>query len=114
MMVINAAYKVLRDAESRAKYDRKRRASVANSNAQTRTSHDTVPSTTTVHSGALDGSDVFDTQEGEPVESLVDIISELVRDLAVNKGSSIWQDAMEILERMVSNYDTPVYNTGSH
>lgn len=100
MMVINAAYKVLRYADSRAKYDRKRHMSGTTSNIPTAGSTYTGK---TVSSASEIQNDAFAVKETAPVESLMDIIAELVRDLAVNKGTTVWQDAMEILEHMVSH-----------
>lgn len=129
MMVINAAYKVLKDPVSRAEYDRKRaqglyrkqsrfskstgrtdRSSTAPNSAQQRQQGDANFRRDTQSEinyndafGSSFGSDgVRRNEMEESAESMEDLLSDIFRDIVVNKGSNLMRDINEFLNSQVS------------
>ena len=113
MMVINAAYKVLRDATSRAGYDRKRSlksqtapsstknysSSTARSNTQSYRSYQPSASASTGPSAGGAGATSGKTsgEEYESGESLLDVIADIWSDITTNGAVNIIDDALSML-----------------
>lgn len=98
MMVINAAYKVLRDPNQRAKYDRKR-CETQKQSTNTMPGQGSVNKST--NTAMASQNPILKDIDTEPVESLADIVSDIVCDLAFNQGGRLLQDFMEFLEKVV-------------
>jgi curved DNA-binding protein CbpA len=86
MMVINAAYKVLKNSETRSSYDRKRKAVKADRGGRVSSS----PSPSPPPSG--NDKKTATVVEDEPVESFFDVLSELLSDVKNNNGRKALQD----------------------
>ena len=105
MMVINAAYKVLKDPLLRKEYDRKRKwvDTKANSNSDYKRSGTSNQAKRT--SGGPENPFKQTTNNSnssnniyEPVESLTDILADLWKDVSKNKGSELFEDFVKFLE----------------
>jgi curved DNA-binding protein CbpA len=126
MMVINAAYKVLKDPEQRAAYDRKRKfaSSVGASNipggsstsqasasrSYSKSSYE--PPRQQQQSQSSSSSNPFGNYYQEPkkdayapTESLEGIFAEFVNDIRSGGGKNFMADLMEFLEDQVGTYD---------
>lgn len=89
MMVINAAYKVLRDPTSRKRYDRKRGMKPTAASAAEK---QTRPSAATSRPEPDTG----------PVDSLASILSDVMRDIMENGGEKSVGDLFSSLDKWVS------------
>jgi curved DNA-binding protein CbpA len=89
MMVINAAYKVLRDTTSRKRYDRKRGMTPTAASAAEK---QTRPSAATARPEPDTG----------PVDSLASILSDLIKDIMENDGKNAVGDLLSSLDKWVS------------
>lgn len=101
MMVINAAYKVLKNSDERKKYDRKRL-------YQTQTS-DKSKSDFSQKSGFVDSSRPYSRTERQPeenesVESIFDILGDLWKDVQSNSGANLMDDFMDFLDGKVDKF----------
>lgn len=107
MMVINAAYKVLKDPETRAKYDQKRR--ISKSASQTSNVSNKSNSNSFRRNVAEDRDrnsyrpPTADTRDEIQVESLADIVNELLQDMLTPKGrSGLFEEFVSFLEGSAS------------
>ena len=110
MMVINAAYKVLKDPRKRAEYDRKRRISGGSSwgasDVRSMDSDRNVggggggSSSSSYWSRSYDewGTSTGSVNENEDGESLADILSELWEELNTNGAVNLIDDLMSYLD----------------
>lgn len=106
MMVINAAYKTLRDENLKAKYDMKRQ--TKKSGTVNVGGNDRIPFNdfkcrdSNVQSKSVSdwkGNDV--NTESESGESLLDIFADMWKDLNDNKGARLLKDMTDFLENQV-------------
>jgi curved DNA-binding protein CbpA len=129
MMVINAAYKVLKSQTTRNEYDRKRKLGFKGESAKVRekpskgstAASDNADSTSSTSSTSstkkqryVENPDPFNAEYGrrqgkaESLESLTDILSELWNDIRDNKGSNIFDDLIDYFDvkvrDMLSSY----------
>ena len=107
MMVINAAYKVLKDPSLRKEYDRKRKwvDTKASSSSDYKRSD---PSNQSKRTSGEQGNPFKQATNNnnsnkiyEPVESLTDILADLWKDVSKNKGSELFEDFVKFLEEQV-------------
>ena len=109
MMVINAAYKVLKDPKKRAEYDRKRRVSGkgtwGSSSGREKGTTKGTPRTSnrkdTASSYWGPGHNGWNSEanlEGESGESLVDIMSDLWEELNTNGAVNLIDDLLSYLD----------------
>jgi len=114
MMVINAAYKVLRDKDLRAAYDEKRRLGLVgarsgvkeritspgstNKRAAAPKTPETPPRSTRTTPDPPRRSEPVSSSPPEEVESLSSILSEMWADLRLGGGSSLLRDLEELLD----------------
>jgi curved DNA-binding protein CbpA len=96
MMVINAAYKVLRDPSTRKKYDRER---VGRSGKDSVTS---AASTTNVQPSSSGPRARHEEADAGPVDSLASILSDLLKDILENGGEKVVGDIFSSLDKLVS------------
>jgi DnaJ-class molecular chaperone len=125
MMVINAAYKVLKDADARAVYDRKRQAGVyggaaskVGARSSSSSSRSSSSSSSSSRSSAQGSSAGSGSSSGDPfggfwgnngnsnaeyttTDSLGDIFSELWSEIRKGEGKNIVGDVLEFLEDQV-------------
>jgi len=139
MMVINAAYKVLKDAELRAVYDKKRSMGQYGNSAGVKekfNSSTQAKSTTTSTKQASKGSSTANAQsnqqksggpsfkntpgensDGDSGDSLFNVISDIWSDIRTNGGTFILQDILDALEEQFddnSRYTSSTYSSGSN
>lgn len=99
MMVINNAYKVLRDEKQREIYDRKRRLAQQSINNNSNERRESAATSWT--SSPFSSWSGRKEKDQPPLESMSDILSELFADLAFNKGNKFISDINDFLERQV-------------
>ena len=109
-MVINAAYKVLKDPIARAKYDEKRRVSkAAVKSGDSRASgyqSDPAPATDRSYSRQTRSESVDES----PVESLFDIVGDMLAEMSSNDGRrGIFEDFVSFLEGSPANVHSTHY-----
>jgi curved DNA-binding protein CbpA len=98
MMVINAAYKVLRDPSTRKRYDRgrvdrSRKDSVISAASSAANVHPSSSGRRTRHEEEVDTG---------PVDSLASILSDLLKDILENGGEKVVGDIFSSLDKWVS------------
>lgn len=128
MMVINGAYKILKDSQARALYDQKRRigvygnaasVKVQNQKSGAKSSTNTPKATSTgrntksnsdfsnardsdVGSSRRQYRQMQDEEDDAPTESMADIFAEMFRDIALNKGNRILNDVNDFLNSQIT------------
>lgn len=103
-MVINAAYKTLRDSLLRARYNLTRHVAKQ---------QPTSPPPNKVSDSVVKENENqrveplfrMKENENEPVEPLLDIFADLVRDLALHRGENIFEDLIEFLDGKAVSYN---------
>lgn len=134
MMVINAAYKVLKDEALREAYDKKRKMGFTGAKAAVKSASRSTASTTTTSTSAKTSSASTSnryerqsryyrnentntyksgTNVSPPVESFDDILSDIWSDLRNGGGSTLMDDIMTFLEDQVKLSSVSKYTTSS-
>ena len=142
MMVINAAYKVLKDIELRATYDRKRQmgyygnsagvkeksntstqtksATSATSSKQASKATSTYSTTSSQSSQQKSSGPSFKTENdnknfnSDSNESLFNVISDIWSDIRSNGGTFILQDILDVLEEQFEDTNRVRYSSNSN
>ena len=107
MMVINNAYKVLKDETTRKIYDAKRMFKSSQRPNSSRTNENNNSKSSYTSSSSSSSYDSFNKNDynrvpAEPVESLSDILKEMWREYN-NNGSFFFDDMMDFLEGNIGN-----------
>ena len=127
MMVINGAYKTLKDPIKRAEYDKKRlrkQETLNNKSTKTATSqhyskdysyrrsvqskdismddlHTTTNNKKTIFDDILNNSNYRSDENTEPIGSIKDIIGEVWNDFTISGGENFMKDLSEFLDKQV-------------
>ena len=97
MMVINGAYKILKNPETRTAYDKKRKLKSGKVKSNQRSipfkkDNKSPPSSSSWYS-TTSGNNVIDSDDqSEPVESLFDILNDMFVDVQNNRGGNVLRD----------------------
>lgn len=118
MMVINGAYKILKDKSLRLEYDKKRsiglvggRAAVkVNGKTQTKPVENNVNMKSQPFKRMNENDNIYSNEkkfipeEQEAVESMGDVFKDIYADFSRNRGKSFLEDALEFLENQVFTF----------
>lgn len=93
--VINNAYKILKNSESRAAYDKKRLHGKVGDSAQVKSPNKVSSGPTRQQESA---NDLNFTDDSSSSETLTDVISDLFNEVMSGRGKDIFTDFVEFLE----------------